>query len=139
MKKLAAAVFALALPLAAQATYALAPVGPGCGGATLHAYFTDLGNHKYLNLDCSGLFSNEFGWIVYGTEQIAVTLPGNCTVWTNFVYGHTFRSDGVGVWNSGHAWPASILAQFNVQIATFREVGGQLELKTTNCVHAEHL
>ena len=139
MNKLFTAILALALPLAAQASYSISPVGPGCGGAALAASYSDLGNHKYLNLDCTGLFPSEFGWIVYGTQQLAVQLPDNCMAWTNFVYGHTFRSDGVGEWHSGHAWPESILAEIYVQICTYRDVSGSLQLKTTNCIYAKHL
>ena len=135
MLKLASILLSLCLPLSAQ-VYKVTKVGEGCGGADLVGYLTDVGAHKKLHADCTGLFPHEKGWVVWGTEKLPpVVLPNGCPVWTNFIYGHTFMSDPAGTWEYSHSWPLSIRAQFYIQVTTFRYVNNQLELKTTDCYH----
>ena len=43
------------------------------------------------------------------------------------------------MWNSGHAWPLSVYAQFYIQVATYRVVDDVFELKTTDAIHCVHL
>lgn len=139
LRSFAFSLIALALPLAAQVEYKLAPVGPGCG-PKLNASFSDLGGHKRLELPCTNLFPSEFGIIAYGASQVNIQFPDNCTLWTIPVFSHTFRSDALGTYDGGHAWPESIYAQVIVQVATFKfDANNELVIKFTNAVKATHM
>jgi hypothetical protein len=89
-------------------------------------------------LTVTGMFPSDFGVILFGTQISPVQLPNNCTIWTNYITGHSLRSDPTGTWTFGLSWPADNFSQLYVQVGSFRDVGGANEIKTSNCVHAEH-
>jgi hypothetical protein len=137
MLKLASALLSLCLPLAAQ-SYNQAPAGAGCG-PVLKATFNPLGNHKSLDLSVTNMFPSDFGTILFGVVPVAIQLPGNCTIWTNFVTGHSLRSDPLGTWSFHMSWPLDVLAQMYVQIGSFDTSGNFTVIKTSNCIHVWHL
>jgi len=138
MIKLTSILLGLSCGLFAQGNYSVTHAGNGCGGADLTASFANLGNHKQMNVLATGLFTREFGVVIFGDAPAAVALPNNCWVWTNLVTAHSFRSDTLGEWSFKFSWPLDNYAQFYIQVGTFREVTNGVELKTSDCLHAQH-
>jgi len=131
---------ALAAPAIAQTrTCTSTLAGLGCG-ATLTVTFTPIGKagNQDLLLQASGLHPDAFGIMVFGVAPAAIPLPSGCTLWTDFVWGHTVKADGFGDFSWSRAWPASAHAQYYIQFGTFVIDGsGNLEVRATDCRFAE--
>ena len=117
----------------------ITPVGGSCG-PVLDISFQPIGSgSRQLVLHASGLHPNAVGAMIWGFNAISVpALPGgSCLLLTDYVWGHTFITDGNGEYGFQRAWPVSIVAGFRMQMGSVVDRHDVLDVLTTDCKFVE--
>ena len=82
----------------------------------------------------SGMHPNTVGAIVWGVDPAAVPLPGGgCLLLCDYVWGHTFQTDGAGGHSWGRSWPHWAIGHIYMQMGSVLNTTNAFEVRTTNC------
>ncbi len=130
----------LGTTVAAQPTFSVTPVGPGCG-PTLTASFSPIGggNHR-LDLALTGAWAGEHSLTYFGVQSFAFPLAGTaCTLYTLPVWQLPQLIDATGGFTFQRSWNTSIVGHFILQTAVFRfDAAGTLQYELSNAVRVAH-
>lgn len=136
------------LPLAALALTSLAHAqytctsqayGTSCGPVMSMAFQPQgNGGNRVFDIACTGLQPGVIGVMGWGVQQLNVPLWDGCSLYMDYVWGHTFQTGPLGDFTWSRTWPAGAMPQtYFIQFASvdFR-ADGSVGLLTSNAVRA---
>lgn len=135
------AVLALAIASSASAQFncSASTYGAGCG-PVMTFQFAPQGNGGNRNFDitCAGLQPGVIGVMAWGVQPINALLGGGCTLYTDYVWGHTFQTGPLGDFSWSRTWPAGAMpSTYYIQFGSVEFLSdGSLNLRASNAMRA---